>query len=87
VLGLTRSLARDFGPDNIRVNAIAPGWILTERQRALWLTPQSQARLLEAQCLKRELNGNDIARVVLFLSSDEAGAITSQHFVVDGGRL
>jgi D-xylose 1-dehydrogenase len=87
ILGLTRSLARDFGPYNIRVNAIAPGWILTERQRALWLTPAAQARLMEAQCLKRELNGEDIARVVLFLASDEAGAITSQHYVVDGGRL
>jgi NAD(P)-dependent dehydrogenase (short-subunit alcohol dehydrogenase family) len=87
VLGLTRSLARDFGPYNIRVNAIAPGWILTERQRALWLTPSAQARLMEAQCLKRELNGEDVARVVLFLSSDEAGAVTSQHYVVDGGRL
>jgi len=87
VLGLTRSLARDFGAYNIRVNAIAPGWILTERQRSLWLTPESKARLMEAQCLKRELNGEDIARVVLFLSSDEAGAITSQHYVVDGGRL
>ena len=87
VLGLTRSLARDFGPYNIRVNAIAPGWILTERQRKLWLTPQAQARLMEAQCLKRELNGEDIAKVVLFLASDEAAAITSQHYVVDGGRL
>jgi NAD(P)-dependent dehydrogenase (short-subunit alcohol dehydrogenase family) len=87
VLGLTRSLARDFGVYNIRVNAIAPGWILTERQRSLWLTPESKARLMEAQCLKRELNGEDIARVVLFLSSDEAGAITSQHYVVDAGRL
>jgi len=87
VLGLTRSLARDFGAYNIRVNAIAPGWILTERQRSLWLTPESKARLMEAQCLKRELNGEDIARVVLFLSSDEAGAITSQHYVVDAGRL
>jgi D-xylose 1-dehydrogenase len=87
VLGLTRSLARDFGPYNIRVNAIAPGWILTERQRTLWLNPQSQARLNEAQCLKRELNGEDVARVVLFLASDEAAAITSQHYVVDGGRL
>jgi D-xylose 1-dehydrogenase len=87
VLGLTRSLARDFGPYNIRVNAIAPGWILTERQRSLWLTPESKARLMEAQCLKRELNGEDIARVVLFLASDEAGAITSQHYVVDAGRL
>jgi NAD(P)-dependent dehydrogenase (short-subunit alcohol dehydrogenase family) len=87
VLGLTRSLARDYGRYNIRVNAIAPGWILTERQRSLWLTPQSHARLMESQCLKRDLNGDDIARVVLFLASDEAGAITSQHYVVDGGRL
>jgi D-xylose 1-dehydrogenase len=87
VLGLTRSLARDYGPFNIRVNAIAPGWVLTERQRQLWLTPERHARLMEAQCLKRELDGDDIARVVLFLASDEAGAITSQHYVVDGGRL
>jgi D-xylose 1-dehydrogenase len=87
VLGLTRSLARDFGRYNIRVNAIAPGWILTERQRELWLTPEGHARLMDAQCLKRELVGEDIARVVLFLASDEAGAITSQHYVVDGGRL
>jgi D-xylose 1-dehydrogenase len=87
VLGLTRSLARDFGQFNIRVNAIAPGWILTERQRKLWLTPEGLARLMDGQCLKRELSGEDIARVVLFLSSDEAGAITNQHYVVDGGRL
>jgi NAD(P)-dependent dehydrogenase (short-subunit alcohol dehydrogenase family) len=87
VLGLTRSLARDFGPYNIRVNAIAPGWILTERERSLWLTPEAHARLMEAQCLKRDLVAEDIARVVLFLASDEAAAITSQHYVVDGGRL
>jgi NAD(P)-dependent dehydrogenase (short-subunit alcohol dehydrogenase family) len=87
VLGLTRSLARDFGQYNIRVNAIAPGWILTERQRKLWLGPDGLARLMEGQCLKRELEGEDVARVVLFLSSDEAGAITSQHIVVDAGRL
>jgi D-xylose 1-dehydrogenase len=87
VLGLTRSLARDFGSYNIRVNAIAPGWILTERQRKLWLNAESHAELMKSQCLKRELVGEDIARVVLFLASDEAGAITSQHYVVDGGRL
>jgi NAD(P)-dependent dehydrogenase (short-subunit alcohol dehydrogenase family) len=87
VLGLTRSLARDFGPYNIRVNAIAPGWILTERQRKLWLNAERHADLMKAQCLKRDLVGDDIARVVLFLASDEAGAITSQHYVVDGGRL
>ncbi len=87
VLGLTRSLARDFGEYNIRVNAVAPGWILTERQRQLWLGPDGLARLMEGQCLKRELSGEDVARVVLFLCSDEAGAITSQHIVVDAGRL
>ena len=87
VLGLTRSLARDYGRYNIRVNAIAPGWILTERQRKLWLTPEGHARLMEGQCLKCDLVAEDIARVVLFLASDEAGAITSQHHVVDGGRL
>lgn len=87
VLGLTRSLARDYGPHNIRVNAIAPGWILTERQRQLWLTPEKHTRLIEQQCLKRDLLPEDIARVVLFLASDEASAITSQHIVVDAGRL
>jgi len=87
VLGLTRSLARDFGQYNIRVNAIAPGWILTERQRKLWLDADGLKRLMDGQCLKRELSGDDIARVVMFLSSDEAGAITSQHYVVDAGRL
>ena len=87
MLGLTRSLARDFGSYNVRVNAIAPGWILTDRQRQLWLGPDGLARLMEGQCLKRELSGEDVARVVLFLSSDEAGAITSQHIVVDAGRL
>jgi NAD(P)-dependent dehydrogenase (short-subunit alcohol dehydrogenase family) len=86
VLGLTRSLARDYGPYNIRVNAVAPGWVLTERQRKLWLTPEAHQRLIEGQCLKRELDGEDIAKVVLFLASDEAGAITGQHYVVDGGR-
>jgi len=87
VIGLTRSLARDFGRFDIRVNAIAPGWILTERQRRLWLTPEKHARLMDQQCLKRDLDGDDIARIVMFLCSDDAGAITSQHYVVDGGRL
>jgi D-xylose 1-dehydrogenase len=79
VWGLTRSLAGDFGPYSIRVNAVAPGSILTERQRLLWLTPERQARLKEAPCLKRELAGEDVARVVLFLASDEDAAITSPH--------
>ncbi len=85
VLGLTRSLARDYGPDNIRVNAIAPGWIMTERQKTLWLTPAGREELMQRQCLKRELVPDEIARVTLFLASEEASACTNQHYVVDGG--
>jgi len=85
VLGLTRSLARDYGPHGIRVNAIAPGWIMTERQIDLWLTPEGEKELMERQCLKRKLYPDDIARFTVFLASDEASACTNQHYVVDGG--
>jgi len=85
VQGLTRGLARDLGPDGIRVNAVVPGWIMTERQVDLWLTPESEAELLRRQCLKRRLVPDDVARVVLFFASDEAGACTNQSYVVDGG--
>lgn len=85
VLGLTRSLARDYGPFNIRVNAIAPGWIMTQRQIEKWLTPEAEAEVMQRQCLKRKLYPDDIARVTVFLASDEASAITNQHYVVDGG--
>lgn len=84
-LGLTRSLARDLGPFNIRVNSIAPGWIMTQRQIDLWLTAESEQELMTRQCLKRKLVPADIARVVLFLASDDASAMTSQSYVVDGG--
>lgn len=86
VLGLTRGLARDYGPWNIRVNAIVPGWIMTERQIEKWLTPQGEADLMKAQCLKRKLYPDDVSKVVVFLASEEAAACTSQHYVVDGGR-
>ena len=85
VLGLTRSLARDFGPYNIRVNAIAPGWIMTQRQIDLWLTPEGEKELMDRQCLKRKLYPEDIARFTVFLASEEASACTNQHYVVDGG--
>ena len=85
VLGLTRSLARDFGQHGVRVNALAPGWIMTERQLEKWVTPESERELYERQCLKRRLVPEDIARVVVFLTSIEASAITNQQYVVDGG--
>ncbi|RYG16955.1 MAG: SDR family oxidoreductase [Caulobacteraceae bacterium] len=85
VLGLTRSLARDFGEHGVRVNAVAPGWIMTERQLELWVTPETEKEIYANQCIKRPLVPDDIARVVVFLSSDDASAITNQHYVVDGG--
>jgi len=85
VLGLTRSLARDYGPDNIRVNAIAPGWIMTQRQIDNWLTPESLKELEQRQCLKRKLMPDEVARFTVFLASEEASACTNQQYVVDGG--
>jgi NAD(P)-dependent dehydrogenase (short-subunit alcohol dehydrogenase family) len=85
VLGLTRSLARDWGPDNIRVNSIAPGWIMTERQKTLWLNAAGEQELMTRQCLKRQLTPDDIARVVLFLAADDSSAMTNQSYIVDGG--
>jgi NAD(P)-dependent dehydrogenase (short-subunit alcohol dehydrogenase family) len=85
VLGLTRSLARDYGPYNIRVNAIAPGWIMTRRQIEKWLTPEAEQDLMRNQCLKRKLTPDEIAKFTVFLASDEASACTNQHYIVDGG--
>ncbi len=83
--GLTRGLARDLGRDAIRVNCVIPGWIMTERQMTLWLTPEAEADLMKAQCLKEKLYPADIARMVLFLAADDSRLCTSQTFVVDGG--
>ena len=85
ILGLTRSLARILGPENIRVNAILPGWVMTERQVTKWLTPELQAQLLKDQCLKRDISPRDVANLVLFLASDDSAMITKQSFVVDAG--
>jgi NAD(P)-dependent dehydrogenase (short-subunit alcohol dehydrogenase family) len=85
IAGLTRSLARDLGPKNIRVNCVVPGWIMTQRQIDLWLTPEAEADLMERQCLKRKLVPADMAKAVLFFASDDAGAFTNQSYVADGG--
>ena len=85
VAGLTRALARDLGPMSIRVNAVVPGWIMTERQIRLWLTPEGEQELLRRQCLKRKLVPEDVARVVLFFAADDSAACTNQSYIVDGG--
>ena len=87
VVGLTRSFARDLGEYNIRVNSVVPGWIMTERQVKKWLTPESEKELMKSQCLKRKLVPADIARAVLFFSSDESSGCTNQSYIVDGGWI
>ncbi len=83
--GLTRTLARELGPHNIRVNCLVPGAIDTPRQRALWITPELEREFLDQQCLKLRLDGDDVARGVLFLASDEARGITGHDLFVDAG--
>ena len=83
--GLTRGLARDAGPDGIRVNCVVPGWIMTERQVAMWLTPEGEAEIARNQCLPDKLYPADVARMVLWLAADDSRMVTAQDFVVDGG--
>lgn len=83
--GLTRSLAREFGPDRIRANALAPGWVLTQKQIDLWVTPDGLQAHLDRQCLKDSLAPDDILGGVLFLASQSSKMMTGQSLVIDGG--
>jgi NAD(P)-dependent dehydrogenase (short-subunit alcohol dehydrogenase family) len=85
VQGLTRSLARDFGPFNIRVNTLVPGWVMTERQLKLWVTPEGRADIAKGQCINRELRPEHIAHMAMFLAADDSAMCTAQDFIVDGG--
>jgi D-xylose 1-dehydrogenase len=85
VVGLTHSLAREFGADNIRVNAIAPGAVSTERQRKLWISEEALQAIVARQCLHRVLFADEVAKTALFLASDDSAMITKQCLVVDGG--
>jgi len=85
VVGLTRALARDFGPDGIRVNSVVPGFVQTERQMKLWMTPEALQGTLDRQALKQVIQPDDIARMVLFLAADDSRLCTGQNFIVDGG--
>jgi galactose dehydrogenase len=85
IMGLTRAHAREFGPDNIRVNTISPGWTMTGKQRDLWVRPETFGPYLDRQCLKREVLPEDIVAPTLFLASEASTVITGQVLPVDGG--
>ncbi len=85
ITAMTRSLARELGPDGVRVNALAPGWVLTQKQLDKWATPEDLAAHLDRQCLKEHLKPQDIVDAVLFLASNTSRMMTGQCMVVDGG--
>ena len=85
VNGLTRGLAKTLGQDRIRINTVSPGWVMTERQIKLWLDAEGEKELARNQCLPDKLRPHDIARMVLFLASDDAAMCTAQEFKVDAG--
>ena len=85
ITGMTRALAREFGPEKIRVNCMLPGWVMTERQVKLWLNPEGEKQIADRQCLTDRLYPADIARMALFLAADDSRMCSSQNFIVDGG--
>lgn len=87
VHGLTRTMARDLGPHRIRVNTVIPGWIMTERQKELWLTPEALEEHRERQCLKDMIEPVYVARMAVFLASDDAAMCTAQNFMVEAGTI
>jgi NAD(P)-dependent dehydrogenase (short-subunit alcohol dehydrogenase family) len=87
IVGLTRTLAHELGPHNIRVNCVLPGAILTERQKQLWFTEAYEKEILSSQALKRMIMPEEVARLVLFLAADDSSAITNQSYVIDGGWI
>jgi D-xylose 1-dehydrogenase len=87
LIGMTKALAKEMGEHNIRVNALLPGWVATPKQLEKWLTSQEEKTLVDRMCIKKRLAAHDVAKLALFLASDDALMITAQEFVVDGGRM
>jgi NAD(P)-dependent dehydrogenase (short-subunit alcohol dehydrogenase family) len=87
VHGMTRSFARDLGKHRIRVNTVVPGWIMTERQKQLWVTPEALGRHLRRQCLPDPIEPVYLARMVLFLASDDAAMCTANNYMVEAGSI
>ncbi len=86
VEGITRTLARTFGVDNVRVNTVLPGWVATEKQLTKWWSPEGEEGTMRDQAIKRRIYPKEFAQMVLFLAADDGAACTAQEFVVDGGR-
>lgn len=86
LVGMTKALARDYGDSEIRVNAILPGWVVTERQLDTWLTPEAEADWMRQVALKKRLQPAEVANLALFLAADDSRMITGQSFTIDGGR-
>ena len=86
-IGLTRTLSRDMGDAGIRVNTVLPGWVITERQKALWWDSELERQVLENQSLHQRVQPEDVARMVLFLAADDSRMITAQTYIVDGGLV
>lgn len=87
IVGLTKALARELGPHDVRVNALIPGWVMTDRQKDLWATPEAVEACLQEQSLKKTISEADIANAALFLASQASSMMTGQSLIVDGGRL
>jgi NAD(P)-dependent dehydrogenase (short-subunit alcohol dehydrogenase family) len=87
VHGMTRSFARDLGPHRIRVNTVVPGWVMTERQKTLWATPEALERHRQKQCLPDLIEPVYLARMVLFLASDDAAMCTANNYMVEAGSI
>jgi D-xylose 1-dehydrogenase len=87
VEGITRTMARTFGPHNVRVNTVLPGWCVTDRQLEKWWSPEGEAATMADQAIKRRITPDDLAQMVLFLAADDGSACTAQSFLVDGGRF
>ena len=87
VHGMTRAFARDLGPHRIRVNTVVPGWVMTERQKTLWVTPEALERHRNRQCLPDLIEPVYLARMVLFLASDDAAMCTANNYMVEAGSI
>ncbi|ACA87928.1 SDR family NAD(P)-dependent oxidoreductase [Shewanella woodyi] len=87
IAGMTKALAKDYGESRVRVNAIVPGWVATQRQLEQWLSPEQEQQLMEKVAIQKRITPEDIAKLALFLTSEDSELITGQCMVIDGGRV